>query len=143
MTSRVTIEEDDELREILRDARTIAVVGASADPGRDSNMIAQFLLRAGYDVIPVNPKYNELFGLKCYPTVASIGRQVDIVDVFRRSEFMEETARDATDAKAGVLWMQLGIENYNAARLAADSGIKVVMNRCIMVEHRRLLRKSS
>ncbi len=140
MTPSLTVDEDDEIRRILKDTRTIAVVGASADPSRDSNLISQFLMRVGYDVIPVNPKYAEVLGRKCYPTVASIGRQVDIVDVFRRSEFMEETVRDALEAKAAVLWMQLGIENENAARTAADGGLQVVMNRCIMVEHRRLIR---
>ncbi len=140
MSSSLIIEEDEDLREILRDARTIAVVGASVQPGRDSNMIAQFLIKQGYEVIPVNPKYTEVLGRQCFPTVASIGRQVDVVDVFRRSKFLEETARDSIQAKASVLWMQLGIENENAARIAADNGLRVVMNRCIMVEHRRLIR---
>ena len=140
MNPSLTVEEDPDLLEILRNARTIAVVGASTDPSRDSNMIAQFLIKQGYDVIPVNPKYTEILGRKCFPTVASIGKQVDIVDVFRRGEYMLETAGDAVEAKAQVLWMQLGIENEDAARLAADAGLRVVMNRCIMVEHRRLLR---
>ena len=140
MSPSLTVEEDPDLLEILRNARTIAVVGASADASRDSNMIAQFLIKQGYDVIPVNPKYTEVLGRKCFPTVASIGKQIDIVDVFRRSEFLGETAQDAVDAKAQVLWMQLGIENEEAGRVAADAGLRVVMNRCIMVEHRRLLR---
>lgn len=140
MSPSLTVDEDPDLLEILRNARTIAVVGASADPYRDSNMIAQFLIKQGYDVIPVNPKYTEVLGRNCFPTVASIGKQVDIVDVFRRGENMLETAGDAVEAKAQVLWMQLGIENEDAARVAADAGLRVVMNRCIMVEHRRLLR---
>ncbi len=140
MTSPLTVDSDDEIRGILKDAKVIAVVGASANPARDSNLISQFLIREGYEVIPVNPKYDEVLGLKCYPTVASIGKQVDIVDVFRRGEFMEETAKDAVQSKANVLWMQLGIENEDAARIAADGGLQVVMNRCIMVERRRLFR---
>ncbi len=140
MTPSLTVDEDDEIRRILKDARTIAVVGASEDPSRDSNLISRFLMHVGYDFIPVNPKYIQVLGAKCYPTVASIGRQVDIVDVFRRAEYLEETARDAIGAKAGVLWVQLGIENEEAARIAADGGLQVVMNRCIMVEHRRLVR---
>lgn len=135
-----TVEDDNEIRRILQDAKVIAVVGASNNPMRESNLISQFLIREGYEVIPVNPKYTEVLGRKCFPTVASIGKQVDIVDVFRRSEFLEETARDAVEAKANVLWMQLGIENENAAGIAADEGLQVVMNRCIMVEHRRLIR---
>lgn len=140
MTRSLTVDSDNEIRGILKDAKVIAVVGASTNPYRDSNLISQFLIRKGYEVIPVNPKYDEVLGLKCYPSVASIGKQVDIVDVFRRSEFMEETARDAVESKANVLWMQLGIENEDAARIAADGGLQVVMNRCIMVERRRLFR---
>ncbi len=134
------VEEDGSILNILRNARTIAVVGASTDPYRDSNMIAQFLIKCGYEIFPVNPKYDEVLGRKCYPSVASIDKQIDIVDVFRRSEYLEDAAKDAIAAKAGVLWMQLGIENIEAARYAAASGLQVIMNRCIMVEHRRLIR---
>jgi hypothetical protein len=88
----------------------------------------------------VNPKYKEVLGKKCFPTVVSIGRPIDVVDVFRRSEFVDEVAKDAVDAKAKVLWMQLGVISETAAQYAADHGIKVVMDRCIMVEHRRLIR---
>ncbi len=135
-----TVEEETALRDILKDAKTIAVVGASTDPYRDSNTIAQYLIQKGYEVIPVNPKYDEVLDRKCYPTVESIGKQIDIVDVFRRSEYLEEVAKDAVSAKARILWMQLGVENENAGRYAAESGMQVVMNRCIMVEHRRLIR---
>ncbi|MCL4539643.1 MAG: CoA-binding protein [Bacteroidetes bacterium] len=134
------VEEDAVISELLKDARTIAVVGASTDQYRDSNMIAHYLINKGYEVFPVNPKYEEVLDRKCYPSVASIGKQIDIVDVFRRSEFLEEVAKDAVSSKARVLWMQLGIENEEAARYAADNGLQVVMNRCIMVEHRRLVR---
>ncbi len=101
-------------------------------------MIMQYLLKEGFNVIPVNPKYNEVLGKKCYPTVSSIWKPVDVVDVFRRSEFVDEVAKDAVAAKAKVLWMQLGVINKSAAQYAADHGMKVVINRCIMVEHRRL-----
>ncbi|MCL5021220.1 MAG: CoA-binding protein [Bacteroidetes bacterium] len=134
------IIDDADLRNLLIQARTIAVIGASTNTFRDSNMIMQYLIKHGYEVIPVNPKYETVLERKCYPTLKSIGRQIDIADVFRRSEFMDETARDAVDAKARTLWMQLGIKNQEAARLAAESGLKVVMNRCIMVEHRRLVK---
>lgn len=97
------------------------------------------LLKLGYDVTPVNPNYDEVLGKKCYPTVTSIGKPVDIVDVFRRSEFIDEVAMDAVNAKSKVLWMQLGVINESAAQYASDHGMKVVMNRCIMVEHRRLI----
>lgn len=138
--SAIITEEDVDIQNILQDARTIAVVGASTNPHRDSSMIMQYLIKHGYDVVPVNPKYDKVLDLRCYPNVSSIERQVDIVDVFRRNEYIEETARDAVEAKAGTLWMQLGIENLEAARYAAENGMKVVMNRCIMVEHRRLIK---
>ena len=133
------IKDDTGLREILRRAETIALVGASPDPERDSNRIMEYLLKAGYDVVPVNPKYEEVLGIRCYPTVEAIGRHIDIVDVFRRSEFLTDVSKDAVKSRASVLWMQLGIFNEEAAKEAVDKGIKVVMNRCIMVEYRRLL----
>lgn len=136
----MTIEDDGPLTEILKSAKTIAIVGASQDLSRDSTMIMQYLLKDGFDVIPVNPKYDEVLGKKCYPTVRSVGKPVDIVDVFRRSEFVNELAKNAVAAKAKVLWMQLGVINKSAAQYAADHGMKVVMNRCIMVEHRRLIK---
>ncbi|MFZ1081435.1 MAG: CoA-binding protein [Candidatus Kryptoniota bacterium] len=136
----MTIEDDGRLTEILKSAKTIAIVGASQDLSRDSTMIMQYLLKDGFDVIPVNPKYDEVLGKKCYPTVRSVGKPVDIVDVFRRSEFVNELAKNAVAAKAKVLWMQLGVINKSAAQYAADHGMKVVMNRCIMVEHRRLIK---
>ncbi len=137
--SAPVVTVDAGLKEILKSAKTIAVVGASPDSDRDSNRIMEYLLKVGYDAIPVNPKYQEVLGKKCFPTVAAIGKPVDIVDVFRRSEFVDEVAKDAVDAKAKVLWMQLGVINENAAQFAADHGLKVVMNRCIMVEYRRLI----
>jgi predicted CoA-binding protein len=135
----MVIENDKQLDEILRGAKTIAVVGASPDPNRDSNRIMGFLVRVGYDVIPVNPNYEEVLDRKCYPTIKSIGKPIDIVDVFRRSEFVEEVAKDAVEANAKVLWTQLGVINEHAAQYAADNGLKVVTNKCIMVEHRRLM----
>ncbi|HUI30832.1 MAG TPA: CoA-binding protein [Candidatus Acidoferrales bacterium] len=134
----MTDGDDNQLRDILKSAKTIAVVGASIDPNRDSNRIMEYLIKVGYDVIPVNPNYQSVLDRKCFPYVASIGKPVDIVDVFRRSEFVGEVARDAVKANAKVLWMQLGVINEDAARYATDDGMKVVMNRCIMVEYRRL-----
>lgn len=134
-----TIEDDAEIAEVLKTAKTIAVVGASPDPKRDSHRIMKYLITAGFDVTPVNPKCSEMLGKKCYPTLASIGKPVDIVDVFRRSEFVDEVAKDAVEAAAKVLWMQLAVINENAAQYAAAHGLKVIMNRCIMVEYRRLI----
>jgi len=133
------IENDDQLSEIIRNAKTIAVVGASPDPKRDSHRIMEYLVRVGYDAIPINPNYEKVLGKKCFPTLKSAGKQIDIVDVFRRSEFVNEVARDAVAADAKALWMQLGVVNEAAAQYAIDHGMKVVMDRCIMVEHRRLI----
>src|SRR5271157_4540987 len=108
------VEDDKQLAEILKSAKTIAVVGASPDPNRDSNRIMWFLIRVGYDVIPVNPKYEKVLDRKCYPTIRSIGKPIDIVDAFRRSEFVEEVAKDAVEANAKVLWMQLGVISEHA-----------------------------
>jgi len=134
------LQSDKEMEYVLRNAKTIAIIGASQNPLRDSTMVMHYLLQNGFDVIPVNPKYDEVFGKKCYPTVSDIGKMVDVVDVFRRGEFVDEVAKDAVSAKANVLWMQLGITNEAAAQYAHDHGMKVVMNRCIMVEHRKLIR---
>jgi len=132
-------EDDKEIRQVLENSKTIAVVGASQNPHRDSTMIMQYLMNRGFDVIPVNPNYDEILGKKCYPTICSIGKSIDIVDVFRRSEFVDGVAKDAAAANAKVLWMQLGVLSDIAAQFAIDHGMKVIKNRCIMVEHRRLI----
>ncbi len=133
------VERDEEIREILSASRTIAVVGASTKPYRDAHGIADFLIREGYDVIPVNPAYTETNGRRCYPTVQAIGRPVDIVDVFRRSEAVDDVVDDAIAAGSKVLWLQLDVVNEAAARRAEAAGLRVVMDRCIAVEHRRLM----
>ena len=133
------IEDDKEISDILKSSKTIAVVGASPDPGRDSNRIMEYLMRVGYEVFPVNPNYEEVLGKQCFPTVKSIGKPIDIVDVFRRSEFVDEVAKDAVESDAKTLWMQLGVHSQDACQYAEGHDIKVVMNRCIMVEYRRLV----
>jgi predicted CoA-binding protein len=133
------VEDDENIAEILRHARTIAVVGASDKPYRDSNSIMGYLLSKGYDVIPVNPRLTEVHGRKCYPTVDAIPEGIDIVDVFRNSEAVGEVVEEAIRAHAPVLWMQLGIVNEAAARTAEEHGMTVVMDHCIAVDHRRLI----
>lgn len=134
------IHSDDEIRAILRTTKTIAVVGASNKPFRDSNGIADHLIRAGYDVIPVNPAYQETNGRKCYPDLGSIGRPVDMVDVFRNPDAVDEVVDQAIAVKAKVLWLQLGVVNEAAATRAEEAGITVIMDRCISVEYSRLMR---
>ena len=133
------IDDDRTIRKILQESRTVAVVGASSKPWRDSNSIAEFLIREGYRVIPVNPKYEEVLDLKCYPDLKSLPMPVDIVDIFRNPEHVEEIVDDAIAAKAKTVWMQLGVVNPKAAQKAEAAGLHVVMDRCILVDHRRLM----
>ena len=131
------VEDDVTIKKILQESRTIAVVGASAKPWRDSNSIAEFLIREGYQVIPVNPRYEEVLDLKCYPDLKSMPQPVDIVDIFRNPEHVEEIVDDAIAVKAKTVWMQLGVVNPKAAKKAEAAGLNVVMDRCILVDHRR------
>lgn len=134
------IEDEDIIRKILTSARTIAVVGASEKPWRDSNSIMQYLMQRGYKVYPVNPAYENILGERCYPDVASIPDRIDIVDVFRNPDAVPEIVADAIAARAGVLWLQLGVVNADAATKAEKHGLQVIMDHCIAVDHRRLIR---
>ena len=126
-----------EIDRALRTARTIAVVGCSPEESRPSNAIARYLLRAGYEVIPVNPGHGDMLGRRCYPDLASIPRdvRVDIVDVFRRSEFVPAIASAALARGAGFFWMQDGVVDEEAALGLAAAGIGVAMDRCIYRDH--------
>ena len=125
---------------LLKEAKSIAVVGCSPDPERTSHQIAQFLIDQGYRIYPVNPKAKEIFGLQVYPDLAALPEPVDIVDVFRRAEFTPEIARQAVVAGAKALWLQQGIVSEEAWKTATDGGLACVMDRCIAVMHRLLLR---
>jgi len=127
--------------DILKDCQVIAVVGASSSPERASYRIASYLMSAGYKVIPVNPKEKEVLGCKCYPDLSSIPEKVDLVDIFRRAEDVPPVVDEAIKVGARVVWMQLGIVNREAASRAEDAGLDVVMDACIMVEHRDSVRK--
>jgi uncharacterized protein len=135
------------IEQILKTARTVAVVGLSNKPERASHEVAGYLQAQGYEILPVNPAYagQQILGRTVYATLqeaadvlARDGRRIDVVDVFRKSEDVPPIARDAIDVRAGVLWMQLGIENRAAADLARAAGLDVVMNHCMLVEHRKL-----
>ncbi|MEK7467158.1 MAG: CoA-binding protein [Planctomycetota bacterium] len=126
------------MRDLLASARTIAVVGDSPNPARDAHRIAEYLIGAGYEVIPVNPQYAEIHGLRCYPTLQSIGRPVDIVDIFRRPENTSEVIDDAIAAKAKCAWFQLETVDDAAAKRADDAGLSTVRNACTMVAHQVL-----
>lgn len=130
------------IADLLRTSRRIAVIGASSRQDRPSNEILRYLVAAGYDVVPVHPRERDVEGLTCYPNLAAAVEAtgpVDIVDVFRRAEACPDHAREAVTAGARCLWLQLGIVSAEAARIAAGAGLGVVMDRCIMVDHRRLL----
>jgi predicted CoA-binding protein len=127
------------LRRILTQSRTIAVVGLSANWYRPSFFAAKYMQDHGYRVIPVNPNYTEVLSERCYPDITSIPEPVDIVDCFRRSEEMPALAGEAVAKGAKVFWMQLGIANEEATRIATEGGLDVVSNRCVKIEHARLL----
>ncbi len=127
------------LRRILRDCRNIAVVGLSANWYRPSYFAAKYMQDKGYRIIPVNPNYRDVLGEKCYPDLLSIPDPVDIVDCFRKPEEIVAIARDAVAIHARVLWMQLGIRSIAAATIANDAGLMVVMDRCVKIEHARIL----
>jgi predicted CoA-binding protein len=126
------------LRRILKDNRTVAVVGLSANWYRPSYFAAKYLQEHGYRVIPVNPQYDSVLGEKCYKALADIPERVDVVDCFRRGEEIPALAREAIAIGAKVLWMQLGVANAEARRLAEGAGLEVVEDRCMKIEHGRL-----
>jgi len=131
---------DAELKDVLGHARTIAVVGLSDKPDRDSNEVARYLQGQGYRIVPVNPMLTEVLGEKAYPSLSAIPSdlKVDIVDVFRRSEQVPPVVDEAIARGDKVVWMQLGVEHAAAAAKARAAGITVFENLCIMVQHRRL-----
>ena len=126
------------LRRILKDNHTIAVVGLSADWFRPSYFAAKYMQEHGFCIIPVNPKYTEILGERCYPDLKSIPEKIDIVDVFRKSEDCAQIARDAVAIGAKVLWLQIGVMNDEARQIAETAGLDFVQNRCVKIEYARL-----
>ncbi len=129
---------DQQLRDLLTSVRTIAMVGASSRTDRPSHGVMKILLDAGFRVIPVTPKEESVLGRRAYASLADIPEPVDVVDVFRRAEETPAVAEDAVKIGAKVLWLQLGISNDEAARIASDGGLTVVMDKCIGQTVRRL-----
>jgi predicted CoA-binding protein len=132
--------DDRELRALLGDAKIVAVVGLSSKPDRASNAVAAYLQSAGYRIVPVNPNESEVLGERAYASLQDIPREisVDVVDVFRRSEETPAVARDAVAIGAKALWLQEGIESDDAARIAIDAGLELVMGVCIRHTKERL-----
>jgi predicted CoA-binding protein len=129
---------DDEIKRILQTYKKVVVVGLSSDPSRPSNGVARYLQGQGYKIIPVNPKETEILGEKAYSDLASIPEKLEIVDIFRKSEHVPAIVDEAIKAGAKVIWMQEGVVNYDAAIKASQSGLTVVMDRCMLKECRVL-----
>ena len=142
MTEGTPLLDDQAIVELLRTARRIAIVGASSNPARPSFGVFRTLVATGYECIPVNPNEKEVQGVAAVATLAEAAAlgPIDIVDVFRRPELTEETAREAVAIGARALWLQLGVVNWESARIAAEGGLAVVMDRCTAIELRLLRR---
>jgi len=123
-----------DIDQIVKKYRKVAVVGISDKPFRPSYDVARYLLRHGFTIYPVNPRLEQVLDLPCYPSLKDIPEPVEIVDIFRRSEFVLPVVEEAIEVGAKVIWMQLGVINEQAARLALDAGLKVVMDACLKVE---------
>ncbi len=132
------ITQDSEIKTILENSNTIAILGLSPKPERDSNMVARYLKENGYKIIPVRPAQEEILGEKAYGSLDDIKEPADIIDVFRSPAQIMPHAQEALRMKPKVFWMQLGIENNEAAKLLTEAGIDVIMNRCIKVDHAKL-----
>ena len=131
------MDDSEKIRRILRNSRTLAVVGLSAQWHRPSYFAAKYMQEHGYRVIPVNPMYDEILGEKCYKSLRDIPERVDVVDCFRKSGEIPALAEDAVAIGAKVLWMQLGVRNAAARATAEGAGLEVVEDRCVKIEHGR------
>lgn len=125
------------IQRVLHGATTIAIVGLSPNELRPSNFVGFYMKRHGYRVISVNPRETEILGERSYPSLTEVPVPVDIVDVFRAPDALPDIAREAVAIKAGVLWCQFGVINFEAARIAEEGGVPVIMDRCLKVEHAR------
>jgi len=138
----------EQIKSILEKHKTVAVVGLSKDPAKDSNRVAKYLKKKGYRIIPINPFADAILGEKCYKTLLDVPETVEIVDIFRPAKDVPPIVDQAIELKKRlgnphVIWMQLGIVNEEAAKRARDAGLTVIMDRCMMVEYKRLAGKST
>ncbi len=136
MTTLVDPDARERLR-LMRSARSVALVGVSANPIRSSNFVASYLVRTHFRIYPVNPRYEEVLGLKCYPSLADLPEVPDIVDVFRRREELPGVVEEAIEVGAKAVWFQLGLRHDDAAAAAREAGLAVVQDRCLKIEHAR------
>jgi uncharacterized protein len=128
----------EEIAEIVKTYRVVAVVGLSGNPDRPSHQVARYLQQHGYRIIPVNPAVTEILGEKCYPSLKDIPFPVEVVDIFRQVEAIPAIVAEAVEVGAQVVWMQLGLREPESARKARAAGVRVVMDRCLKVEHAAL-----
>ncbi len=133
------LQDLNRIPEMLKLSTTIAIVGFSPKEERPSNMVGRYLKSAGFNVVPVNPGQKEICGLTCFANLLEIPMQIDIVDIFRRTEDVSSIVRDAVTIGAKAVWMQQGIINEEAAKYAQEAGLYVVMDRCIKIDHQEML----
>ncbi|MBI2935344.1 MAG: CoA-binding protein [Chloroflexi bacterium] len=131
------------IEQVLRASKTVAVVGLSPNPERESHRVAAYLQSQGYRIIPVNPNAQEVLGERCYATLSAVPEGIDVVDIFRRSEDVPPIVDEAIGVGAKVVWMQLGIVNEEAAAKARQHGLDVFMDRCMLTEHQARIARSS
>lgn len=131
--------DDPEVREILYQYHRVAIVGLSNNEEKPSHQVARYLKEHSFKIYPVNPGYKEILGETCYPSLLEIPHPIDVVDIFRKPSVIPEIVAQAIQCKAAVVWMQSGIVNNEAAQMARDAGLRVVMDRCMMAEHKRLI----
>jgi uncharacterized protein len=139
MTDLERYQDPSTIQRVIHNARTIAIVGLSANELRASNFVGFYLRRHGYRVIPVNPRETEILGEASYPSLQDVPEPVDIVNVFRAPDALPEIARDAVAIEAGALWCQFGVINEEGAQIAEQGGVPVIMDRCLKVEHARYI----
>lgn len=139
----ISISQFADYSSLLRDAKTIAVVGLSPKENRPSNMVARYLITAGYTVFPINPGHTEILGLQCHASLLDIPVKIDIVDIFRNSTDILPIVEDAIQIGAKVIWMQQGIINEEAAEYARRHGLTMVMDRCIKIDHQNAFSSAS
>ena len=137
MTTIVADATPAERLDIIRDAQSVALVGVSANPVRSSNFVAAYLVRTPMRTYPVNPAYDEVLGVECYPSLADLPEVPDIVDIFRRPDAIPGVVDEAIEVGAKVVWFQLGLRHDEAAQTAIDAGLQVVQDRCLKIEHAR------
>jgi predicted CoA-binding protein len=137
MTGAIYEADARERLRIIREANSVALVGVSANPIRSSNFVASYLIRTPLTSYPVNPRYDEVLGLRCYPSLHDLPEVPDIVDIFRREDQIPAVVDEAIEVGARVVWFQLGLRNDAAAAKARDAGLEVVQDRCLKIEHAR------